>query len=42
MAPADKYSVKMADEQIENYKQMFMMFDKVCPVFNDMISHVVL
>eukprot|EP00092_Neocalanus_flemingeri_P017543 GFUD01018981.1.p1 GENE.GFUD01018981.1~~GFUD01018981.1.p1 ORF type:complete len:197 (+),score=79.41 GFUD01018981.1:114-704(+) len=28
MSPADKYSVKISDEEIENYKQMFMMFDK--------------
>ena len=28
MSPADKYSVKLGDDQIENFKQMFSMFDK--------------
>ena len=28
MSPADKYSVKISDAEIENFKQMFMMFDK--------------
>ena len=29
MAPGSKYSVKMTDEQMEGFKQTFMMFDKV-------------
>ena len=28
MSPADKYSVNLGEDEIENYKQMFMMFDK--------------
>ena len=29
MSPGDKYSVKISDEQMESFKQTFMMFDKV-------------
>jgi hypothetical protein len=29
MSPGDKYSVKVTDEQMNGYKETFMMFDKV-------------
>jgi hypothetical protein len=28
LLPGDKYSVKLTDEQLFNFKQTFMMFDK--------------
>ena len=29
MSPGDKYSVKVSDEQMDGFKETFMMFDKV-------------
>ena len=29
MSPGDKYSIKVSDEQMNGYKETFMMFDKV-------------
>ena len=29
MSPGDKYTVKVTDEQMNGYKETFMMFDKV-------------
>ena len=29
MTPGEKYSVKLADSEIESYKETFRMFDKV-------------
>ena len=45
MTPGEKYSVKIADSEIESYKETFRMFDKVPRDLSDdfsMLSGIVM